>query len=146
MTYKKNIFRMYETIQNGTILYCFNSPLLHVCFQLQPTMLAALTLASLSLLVWATNICPPTCKCFHNLTTVGCQERGLDQIPELPEATEQLYVSYNHIQEIPRRGLEKLQVRHVQQPVNCSLCVMPLKMMQHCGLLFRNCCSRKVPA
>lgn len=34
MTYKKNIFRMYETIQNGTILYCFNSPLLHVCFQL----------------------------------------------------------------------------------------------------------------
>ncbi|TKS80638.1 Leucine-rich repeat-containing protein 15 [Collichthys lucidus] len=72
-------------------------------------MLAALTLASLSLLVWGSNLCPPSCQCLHNLTTVVCQVKGLSRIPELPDGTEKLYVSYNNIQEIPRRGLEKLQ-------------------------------------
>lgn len=73
-------------------------------------MLAALTLASLSVVVWASNLCPPACECLHNLTTIVCQKKGLDRIPELPNGTEQLYIPYNEIREIPRRGLEKLQV------------------------------------
>lgn len=108
-------------------------------------MLAALTLSSLSLLVWASKICPPTCQCLHNLKTIGCQEKGLDQIPELPDGTVELYVSYNEIQEIPRRGLEKLQVWNIQQPVNCTLCMMPLEMMQYCGQLVRDSSNMKVP-
>ncbi len=111
-----------KTLWNGTIQNCFNSLVLHVCLQVQAIMLAALTLASLSLLVKATNLCPTTCQCLHNLTIIECQEKGLSQIPELPESTELLFVSYNEIQEIPRRGLERLQVRNIQQPGNCALC------------------------
>lgn len=108
----------------------------HDCFQLKPTMLAALTLASLSLLVWGSNLCPPSCQCLHNLTTVVCQVKELSRIPELPDGTEKLYVSYNNIQEIPRRGLEKLQVGNTQQqPENRTVHVGLFKMMQHCGLL-----------
>ena len=73
-------------------------------------MLATLTLTSLSLVAWASELCPPACQCLPNLTAVGCQGKGLDLVPELPEGTEELYVSYNQIQEIPERGLEKLQV------------------------------------
>lgn len=83
--------------------------MIHVCFQFKPTMLAVLALASLSHLVWASNLCPPTCQCLHNLTSVVCKGE-LNQIPELPDSTERLYVSYNKIQEIPQRGLEELQV------------------------------------
>lgn len=85
------------------------SSMIHVCFQLKPTMLAVLALASLSHLVWASSLCPPTCHCLHNLTSVVCKGE-LNQIPELPDSTERLYVSYNKIQEIPQRGLEELQV------------------------------------
>ena len=56
-------------------------------------MLAALTLTSLSLVAWASDLCPPACRCQNNLTTVGCQGKGLDLFPELPEGTEELYVS-----------------------------------------------------
>lgn len=87
------------------------SLMLHVCVLLQLTMLAALTLTSMGLMVWATEFCPPTCKCFHNITSIGCQKKGFHQVPKLPESTEELYISYNEIQEIPRRGMEKLQVR-----------------------------------
>ncbi|GLD52793.1 leucine-rich repeat-containing protein 15-like protein [Lates japonicus] len=73
-------------------------------------MLEALTLASLILLVWASDLCPPACQCLHNLTSITCQEKGLDLIPELPQDAEKLYISYNKIQEIPRRGLEKLRL------------------------------------
>jgi len=79
-------------------------------FSAEPTMLAAFTVACLGLLVRASIPCPSTCQCLHNLTTVGCQEKGLDRIPELPEGTEELYVSYNEIKDIPRWGLEELQV------------------------------------
>lgn len=44
-----------------------------------------------------------------------CQEKGLHQIPELPDGTEMLYMSYNEIQDIPMRGLEKLQVGNIVQ-------------------------------
>lgn len=86
-------------------------------------MLAALPLAFLSLSVLASDLCPPTCQCLYNLTTVVCQEKSLDQIPVLPEGTETLYVSYNKIKEIPRQGLERLQVLNVAWKVNflCEL-------------------------
>lgn len=74
-------------------------------------MLAALTLASVGLLVWASDSCPRTCRCFNNLTSIGCQMKGFHQMPELPEATEKLYISYNEIEELPTRGLEQLEVR-----------------------------------
>lgn len=73
-------------------------------------MLVAFTLASLSLSVWASDLCPPICQCLHNFTTVVCQDKGLERIPELPQGTERLYVPYNAIEEIPRQGLEELKV------------------------------------
>ena len=73
-------------------------------------MQAVLTLASLGLLVWPSDLCPPACRCLYNLTTVMCPEKGLEQIPELPEGTEKLYIPYNQIQEVPESGLDELQV------------------------------------
>lgn len=79
---------------------------------MQRRMLAALTLASLHLLAWASDLCPSTCQCEHNLTTVTCQDRGLRRIPALPQDTHNLYISYNEIEEIPEHGLNELQVRN----------------------------------
>lgn len=80
------------------------------CFFRQVTMLAVLTLFPFILTVWATKICPPTCQCLGNLTTLVCKEKTLQHMPTLPDSTEELYVSYNQIQEIPEQGLEGLQV------------------------------------
>ncbi|MEQ2202028.1 hypothetical protein XENOCAPTIV_022694 [Xenoophorus captivus] len=73
-------------------------------------MLAALTLASLGILAQASDLCPPSCHCFDNLTTVVCQDKGLSQIPRLPAGTFKLFISNNQIKEIPERGLKELQV------------------------------------
>lgn len=62
------------------------------------------------LTVWTTKICPPTCQCLGNLTTLVCKEKTLQHMPMLPDTTEELYVSYNEIQEIPEQGLEGFQV------------------------------------
>lgn len=73
-------------------------------------MLAVMTLFSFVPTVLATEICPPTCQCLFNLTTLVCKEKRLKNIPTLPGSTEKLYVSYNQIQEIPLQGLEDLKV------------------------------------
>lgn len=80
------------------------------CFFTKVTMLTVLTLFSFIFMGWATSICPPTCQCHGNLTTLVCKEQTLQHIPTLPDSTEELYVSYNQIPEIPEQGMEGLQV------------------------------------
>lgn len=75
-------------------------------------MVAVLTLFCFISTVWATEICPPTCQCLFNLTTLVCKEKRLQHIPTLPDSTKELYMSYNLIQEIPEQGLEGLKVQN----------------------------------
>lgn len=75
-------------------------------------MLAVLTLFCFILTAWATEICPPTCQCLFNSSTLVCKEKQLQHIPTLPERTEELYMSYNQIQELPEQGLEALKVQN----------------------------------
>lgn len=101
-------------------------------------MLAILTLFGFILTVSATEICPPSCQCGLNLTTLVCKEKWLQHIPTLPDGTEELYMSYNQIQEIPEQGLEGLKVPNTTATTICIyVCIINLCVLRNIFFVFQ---------